>query len=171
MILSTYRGRRWVSRIKNHVQMDSHESTPLGFWKTFTRVCTHTLVVRVLSLIYVGMFLSIASPWYLSICLLWIKYLCTVCVHICDRCFLRKETRLEVTISDNFTHIIACSTRVVTGLWPISQYSNLSDYKINNRKHSNELNWMEIKENGSGKRLRRVRQLKEPRMPDLHNCH
>jgi len=76
-----------------------------------------------------------------------------------------------VTISDNFTHIIACSTRVVAGLWPIPQYSNPLDYKINNRKHSNELNWMEIKENGSGKRLRRVRQLKEPRMPDLLNCH
>lgn len=38
-----------------------------------------------------------------------------------------------------------------------------SDYKINNRKHSNKLNRMEIKENGTGKRLRRVRQLRELR--------
>jgi len=37
------------------------------------------------------------------------------------------------------------------------------DYKINSSKHSNELNRMEIKENGSGNRLRRVRQLREPR--------
>lgn len=171
IILTTYHGWRWVFRKKNHVKMDLHESTPLGFWKTFSRVCTHTLVVRVLNLIYVGMFLSIASPRYLSICLLWIKYLCTVCVHICDRYFLRKRTRLEVTISDNFTHIIAFSTCVVAGLWPIPQYFNPSDYKINNRKHSKELNWMEIKENGSGKRLRHVHQLKESRMPGLHNCH
>jgi len=38
-----------------------------------------------------------------------------------------------------------------------------SDYKINNRKHSNELNRMEIKENGTWKRQRRLRQLREPR--------
>jgi len=49
-------------------------------------------------------------------------------------------------------------------LWAYAALSPFpTDYKINNRKHSNELNRMEIKENGLGKRLRRVRQLREPR--------
>lgn len=74
-------------REKYHVKMDLHKSTPSGFSKTFTRICTytHTRLPMVLSLIYVCVFLSIdANPRYVSVCIyiLWIKYLCTVSTHV-----------------------------------------------------------------------------------------
>jgi len=47
---------------KYHVKIDLHKSTPSGFSKAFTGICTHTHthpLLRVLSLIYVCVFLPI----------------------------------------------------------------------------------------------------------------